>query len=741
MALPIQEFIETKIREYDEDFDMRDGTAFNSMFIKPSTLIIQPFRDELDQIEQNQSVKSMLEGDTNSFPEDSVDALMSNVFVDRQTGEKVTGVVRAYFLEARAIDILAEEARFLDDAGNYFINTGDISITSRQMAIQTSGDYFYVDIPVESEEEGAITVNVNGIVSWENSPSGLVQVGNEDAFTAGADKETNLEYINRAKQSISVRDLVTGKGIVATLNENFSNIEDIESIGFGDPEMQRDIVFNTHIGGHVDIYIKTPQVQSADFDAFALLTDPTRQRALRTFKTLTGEDWVSFGIISIDRTNGDPVVNQIADDTFATFTSTVDLTGGVNLSTVYNIKISAIDPNESLVTIQIGIQGAVPSATTRSEIINKVNTAMGFTLCAEEAGGGGEEYIKFTSPIAGTSGYFSFIAPSAADATNEVFGLNEAIYPHSYIGSTAITYVEGIDYEFDDDDGLIRRINTGSIGDGDLVEISLEYNPISIDIGIPVRNVSGDIVSYSIRTGREDTTIQNLPFIDITSIEELDPVSGEPNGNVLDGIGGFGQGGFGRGNFGVGFGADYELVVLEPHARYSIREENYIEFIPNFVGKDVRISYRYAPEIEDIQEFVETPAERVVTSKTLVKHFIPAFVDVEMSYEVPASDVTAKTNDELIELVAEAINDIPRGNSLQASDLVNLLYENGATKVDLPISMLMEIHHVNGTNEIKTDEDSLTIPSPTLESETDMPISESIAHFLPRNILLTRRTV
>jgi len=742
MSLPIKDFIIEKIREYDPDFDLRDGTAFNTMFVKALSLIIQPFRDELNQIEKNQSIKSILESDDpNAFPEDAVDALISNVFVERKEGNKVTGVVRVYFIESRALDILDGEARFLDEAGNYFINTAPIFITSRQMEIQLSGDYYYIDVPVQAEEAGDIFVDVNGIVAWDNAPSGVAQVGNEDAFSAGADKETNLEFISRAKNSIAVRDLVVGKGIVATLNENFGNIEDVASVGLGDPEMQRDIIRNIHVGGHVDVYVKTPKLISGSFDAYSLLTDSSRKKYFNTQKALTGDDVLSLGIISIDRSNMIPVVAEIADDTAAEFISGIDLAGGIDLSTLYNIKLSAKNLSGDTVIQQIGLQGVIPSNTSRDEIVSKINAGVGFTLAYAENGTGGEEYIKFKSPVIGPLGFFSFQAPSAADATALVFGLNQAIYPHVFYGTTAKTFSEGGDYLLDDDNGTIQRIPAGTIPDGDKVDISFEYNPISIDIGKPVRHAANDTITYSIREGREDTTITDLAFIDIESIEILDPVSGEPSGEVLDGIGGFGQGSFGQGLFGIGQSSDYKLVVVNPHTRYSIREENYIEFNPGYIGRDVRINYRYAPEIEDYQLFADSARERVLTSKILMKHFIPVFVDVDISYDVPESNVNIKTNDELIDLVAQAINDIPRGQSLQASDLIQLLYGEGVIKVDVPFEMRMEISHVDGTNELSSSDDTLIVPSPTLDSQTGRPISKNIAHFLPRNIKLTRRIV
>ena len=608
MALPIEQFLTTKISEYDSSFDLREGTAFTDLFIKPLEIIMQPFLDELYQVELNQSILSILEStDPNTFDEDVVDALMSNVFVARKPGDIVGGTVRAYFNTPIALDVFQGDARFLDKNGNGFINTADISITTKNMGLQASGDYYFVDVPVQAETQGALVVEAGDIVDWENAPVGLVQVSNLSDFSTGADRETNVELIKRGKNSISVRDLVTGKGIYATLFDNFNTIEELQVIGFGDAEMMRDILYNCHIGGRTDVYLKTPAVKTSTFDVKAILTDTTRQKHYRSNKRLTGVDEVGTGVISIDRTDMIPVIKQIADYTYGTYTSTVDLAGGIDLTTNYNTRIEVMT-GTGVVANQVGIQGATPSNTTRAEIIAAINAAFGFTLAVAKDIGSAR-YIKFTCPVIGPSGYVKFTAPTTADATFEVFGLNQAVYPHIFFGTAPTIYVEDVDYTVDDANATFTRISGGSITDGQLVEVQFDYNPVSIDIGKPVRNTDG---TYTFRPGRETKTIVSLPVLAVKSIEILDPVSGEGTGQFLDGTGGFGQGGFGRGEFGIGSGAEYRIVVINPHTHFSMLDESFVEIIPNYIGLDLRVTFMYAPEIEAIQNFCQNALQRLL---------------------------------------------------------------------------------------------------------------------------------
>jgi hypothetical protein len=739
MTLPIEEFLIEKIHEYDPDFDTREGTGFKDLFIKPAEIIVQPFRDELDIIESGQTILGILEAeDPNLVDENLVDGLMSNSFGEgRNTGSKTTGSVRVSFVNPRDLDLSPGDAIFLDKLGNRFPNINSTILTKSQMSLNLVDDFYYADISVEAESENYIEVGVNEIVEWENAPDDVVSITNLVKFTPGSDKETNVEYIERTKESIAVRDLVVRKGINGVLFKNFNTIEELQVIGHGDPEMQRDIKYNIHTGNFTDIWIKTPMLQEGEFLARAILNDLTRRKPLFTNKTLIGFEEISLGIISIDRTEKIPVIREITDETYPVFTTTVDLVAGIDLSLNYNIKIQLLYEGLVEKEYQIGCQGVVPAVTTRSEIITKINTVFGFSLAAPYNTGG--QFIRLTGNKIGSKAEIRFVAPTGNDATQEITGLNEATYPHIFSGTSPIVYVENIDYELDDSAGTIKRLTGSAIADGDLVEIECEYNPISIDIGIPVRQSDG---TYVIRTGRNNYTIIDLVFIAVVSIEIVDPTSGEGTGEFLDSTGGYGQGGYGKGGYGVGSGSDYRMIVINPHHRYSMLEESYIEINPKYLGYDLKVTFKYAPEISSIHDFVRSPNERVTVADLLVKHFIPVFIDIEITYDISASKQNSlKTNSETTNIVGEAVNDAPPDKPLQVSDIIKLLYDEGAIKVDLPINLKAEIHHLNGTKEFMSTQDELVIASDEILGDDPKPLSPRIAHFIPRNIVLNRRLV
>jgi hypothetical protein len=235
-VLPAETFLETKIRENFPDFDIREGTGFRDMLIKPMTLLLQPFRDQNNIIKRNLSLLN--------FPlmlEDEFDQLVANIFVDRRTGTFATGTVRILFDTPTDV-VLGSDIRFLTEDGRAFSLVDPVIVTAETMKFNQEGLLFFVDGAVIADDPGGETIPIGGIIFIEGAPANAVSVTNKAAISAGAPAETNTELFARAKQSIATRNLVTDKSISATLLETFNQLREVLVIGFGDSEMERDIV-------------------------------------------------------------------------------------------------------------------------------------------------------------------------------------------------------------------------------------------------------------------------------------------------------------------------------------------------------------------------------------------------------------------------------------------------------------------------------------------------------------------
>ena len=630
MTFPVEDLIIQQLLEFDPTFDVGGGVATTGLMIEPLSIILQPIVNELIALQDNQSILTILEqDDPDDFPEDIVDGLASNAFVDRILGEIATTTQRVRFFEPQDFSATQGVLVFRGPSGQRFTNALSISVTEAEMSLNIDGGLVYVDISIIAMDSGtAHNVDAGSISEMEAEPVGVANTTNLFDVEDGRDRETNTELIDRIKIAVTVRALVTGRGIIVTLTENFTTIVEVQPVGFGDDEMMRDIVYNVHIGGNVDVYVRTATLTSSSTDVTTIEIDTTRQMSASTVLAALVEG-TAYDLLrrSLDRTVNAPVVASI--DGFVTYSegAGLDYTIDDTLGTITRVAGSTI----------FHIPGTIAKATTTKRLVE--TGAFG----SVKAG----MILTVGSPAA-LVGTYTVRSKISSDEI-EIYGE----FPAAGVPSAA-----DVNYAIDDN-----------------LEISFDHNPISIDLIEAARSAT-----------RSPFTIFDVPTMRLVSMAVLDPISGEPTGELLDTTTGFGAGGFGEGGFGSGGGGDFRLVVTEPTLRFSQKEDNFLDFNLEFLGYSLRVSYIYASAIEAIQTFVESDQERTEAADLLVRHFNPAFVDTrtDIAYQINLADEpTAITVAAMTTLVTTFIDDIDSGDDLEASDLIDLLYDNGAVRVDL----------------------------------------------------------
>lgn len=235
-TLPITDFLVTKLRENFPDFDLREGTAYRDMLIKPQSLLFQPFRDTTNVIRRNLSL-----GNFALMLEDEFDELVSNIFVTRRDGDNAQGTVRVFY-ESPRDSVIGTEVIFLSENGDSFNPQAPVIITAEQMRLNTEGLFFFVDVPVVATAAGEeFNVEAGSIIFVDGGPEGITSVNNSSALTNGVDQETNTVLFARAQTAISVRNLVTVRSIPTVLLEEFTQVREMLVIGQGEAEMLRDV--------------------------------------------------------------------------------------------------------------------------------------------------------------------------------------------------------------------------------------------------------------------------------------------------------------------------------------------------------------------------------------------------------------------------------------------------------------------------------------------------------------------
>jgi hypothetical protein len=689
MALPIRDFVIQRLLEYDPSFDVGAGVPTTSLLIDPLSVILQPVIDELGVIQLSQSILSILEtDDPDAFPEDIVDGLASNAFVERNPGSIGSDVMRVRFFAPQEFSAAQGVQVFRGAGSQRYTNSESLTVTTAEMSLNQEGSLYFVDVPIIALEEGdAFNVDAGSITTMEAEPQGVANVTNLFGVSQGADRETNTELIDRIKVAVTVRALVTGRGIIVTLTETFTTIEEITPIGFGDAEMMRDIVYNVHIGGNVDVYIKTAAFTAASQDFFGLEVDVSRRKlASSTVTVFADATAYSLGRSPIDTSVVNPTVKSL--DGFAVYSTPGDYIIDETFGTISKTGASGIFHTE----------GTLATISTTKRLVAAAAGEF------DDARPG--MCLTITTP-GSVSGAYS-IKEKISGTEVEIYG----VFPTTVAGT--------VGWKLDE-----------------VLVVAYEYNPVTVDVIKDARAVD-----------REPFTILDTPFMQIVSVEVLDSLSGEPTGALLDSVGGYGSGGYGTGGYGVGGGADFRLVVEEPTLRHSELENNYIEFSQIHAGISVRVNYEHASAIPPIQAFMEDRNEQSQSADLLARHYIPVYVDATeiIGYSIPISEeTTAITVDEMTVVVKDYVDDVDSGNDMQISDVVDILYNNGATRVDLGSleSFRGEIHNHDGSVifTLPDDQGAVTIPNDPISDPSDKPLSSRIARFRARNITLERTLV
>jgi hypothetical protein len=702
MALSAADFILQRLREYDSSRATPRNGGWHSLLVAPLAVIMQPLRDDIARIERSQSILQVLESAApDDFDEVVVNYLLSNIRVERKTGFKATTIVRVRFFTAADFIAASGTLTFKTTIGLKFSNTSAINVTTSAMNSQFDGEFFYVDVPAEADLEGddynvdAALVNV-----FENEPAGVADVANTAAITTGVNKETNRQFIARAKLAISVRTLVTAPGISSRITEDFTAIREVLATGFGDDEMMRDIKSNVHVGGYVDAWMKPAAFQSSSFEIpVTLAPDTTRLRSAMTLMSFNDvaapggivrpmgvTDIVTVALTSADGSGG----GYVEGDDYS-----VDYVSGsvTRIAGVSPVRIAYLESTD----------GTGPNTAGGATLSNLNDPGRNFNVEGVKPG----DRLVIDNTL-----YGGHVANDAINGTYTVTAVSANDLTISGSFPVSLSFSAGSSLGF----AVYGRVRA-----------SYTYNPTTIDI------------QATARTGREASTITNVPILRISTIEDLDLITGEATGVLYSTYGGYGSAGYGAGGYGVGAQGDWLLRVVAAGDRYSAAEELFIEFHPSMKGKRVKVNYESSAEVAAVHAFVTAPANRDVAANILAKHAVPAYFEGVIDYEVEASDATT-TEATMQAAIDSFLHGLGMGKGVEFSDIVDEMYDNGAVKVSLPIAARLEVHNTDASIRTVTSLDVLSVPNATFSDPSNKPLRARISHVLPGAYTINQST-
>jgi len=267
--------------------DFSKGGALRDFAVVALGNIFAYLRSEKDTIRARQSLL-LLGKLAGTDVDDAVDEILSNWFIFRKQGRYARGNVVIYFSQATDVTVPIT-TKFYKTTGLVFVVDAIDSLFYAEEdmlpIIDSSGAIvaYTIEVPVVAIRTGvAYNIDEGSFVDYTRFSPYVTRVENDATFSGGGGVETTSEMLSRSETAITVRDLNSARSIDATLKDNFSEIDDVIVIGYGEPEMIRDLVLegatNTriHAGGYVDAYLRTPILEARTFSGIVggAFTDP-----------------------------------------------------------------------------------------------------------------------------------------------------------------------------------------------------------------------------------------------------------------------------------------------------------------------------------------------------------------------------------------------------------------------------------------------------------------------------------
>jgi len=263
-----------KADERFRDVDLSPSSATFNMVVLPFALMCKGSWDMVEWLQ-----RYLLFGDPSQLSPEQLDNIGKMLMAPpRRTGSGVTVEVSLYFRDSPMVP----DPIFVGPGCAFRSSSGALGHPLREQTlwhpsmprVEVDGkDYRCATLPVRFDGVGAIPPR--SVTQVASVLPGLAFARNEKASSAPVAAQSNAEYFNVIKGSLSARNDVDAASIAANYAGAY-DVSDIFAAGFGDPEMQRDIAvaargWSGHVGGRIDAYVKCP-LMDAEYSTNAVTT-------------------------------------------------------------------------------------------------------------------------------------------------------------------------------------------------------------------------------------------------------------------------------------------------------------------------------------------------------------------------------------------------------------------------------------------------------------------------------------
>ena len=282
------------------DVDMTPSSAFYNLVLLPFSLLSKPVFDLHDSMINSMSL-SQLSGT-------QLDDFASMFFVTRPVQTYVTVQIQIYLpiqsptgIEPLIVQT-TDEFRTTQNVvfypvQDYIFAYGSLPTTTI-MVNGVSTSVYYATV-LASSTSASVQILANSVTSTSLTYAlSILSVNNPGASSVPLAAETDSEFKVTMQNALSLRNNVNPASIITNLTNAFP-FATFVPIGYGDPEMQRDIAvaaqyWSGHFGGMTDIYA-TAQLVPATYSKGGIRT-PDGLGYQFTMQAYKGFDWAAIDI-------------------------------------------------------------------------------------------------------------------------------------------------------------------------------------------------------------------------------------------------------------------------------------------------------------------------------------------------------------------------------------------------------------------------------------------------------------
>lgn len=266
-------FLTAYLKEKVPDADFSQGSVVRDFVITSIAFMFAFLEQERKTTRDQQSLLALSTQADSEAVSDAVNALLSNWFITRKTGQTARLTATLHFSQAADVP-LSTTTRFFRTSDLIYVP--DITTATTIPASQLVPTFntnnvvteYTTTVNLRAQEIGAnYNVPIGRFLSADQFSPFFTYAENTSAVSGGTYEESTPELLARAPTAISVRNLVNARSIDTVLRETFVGVTRVLSVGFGEPEMLRDLSsefvtrLRMHMGGFTDIYVQLPIIE------------------------------------------------------------------------------------------------------------------------------------------------------------------------------------------------------------------------------------------------------------------------------------------------------------------------------------------------------------------------------------------------------------------------------------------------------------------------------------------------